>query len=62
LAAAARNERHTPIWAAVAIAALAIIDAMAHANVETIGALKPPAREWNAPRKFVAKLMRARSN
>ena len=37
------------------IAAVAIVHAMAVAIVETIGTAKPPARERNASRKFVAK-------
>jgi len=65
-AGTACKQRHTPIWAAVAIAALAIVDAiavaMAVAYVETIGTSKPSARERNEPRKFVAKPIKARSN
>jgi hypothetical protein len=37
---AARHERHTPILAAVAVAAVAIVKAMAIALVETIAAGK----------------------
>ena len=60
-AGAARNERHTPVWTAVATPALAIIDAIAVANSEGVGGAKPPARERNELRKSIAEPTRSNS-
>ena len=62
--APARNERHTPILGAVAVAAVPIVKAMAIAisRNHRAGGAKLPARERNAPRKSIAEPIKARSN
>src|ERR1019366_56220 len=48
-------------WAALAVAAVAIIDAIAVANSEGVGGAKPPARELNESRKSIAEPTRSNS-
>jgi hypothetical protein len=49
-------------WAAVAIAALAIVNAMAVADSKRTGGAKPPAHGLNELRKSIAEPIKTRSN